>query len=79
MMDLEKNLILPDIQVLRMIINGCNVLPVSLTVVYNLFYMIQNRPMLKINKFQQLIADLFFKSDNYFDLCNLYDINIHYV
>ena len=58
-----------------MIINGFNVLPVSLTVVNNLFYMIQN--MLKINKFQQLIAHLFLKSDCYFDLCNLYDTNIH--
>ena len=38
----------------RLIINGFNVLPVSLTVICNLFYMIQN--MLKINKFQQLIA-----------------------
>ena len=34
----------------RMIINGFNVLPVSLTVACNLFYMIQN--MLKIDNFQ---------------------------
>ena len=58
-----------------MIINGFNVLPVSLTVVCNLFYMIQN--MLKIDKFQKLIAHLFLKSDCYFDLCNLFDINVH--
>ena len=33
-----------------LIINGFNVLPVSLTVICNLFYVIQN--MLKIDKFQ---------------------------
>ena len=37
--------------------------------------MIQN--MLKIDKFQQLIAHLFLKSDCNYDLCNLYNINIH--
>ena len=58
----------------RMIINGFNALPVSLTVFCNLFYMIKN--MLKIDKFQQQIALLFLKSDCYFDLCNLCDINI---
>ena len=59
----------------RMIIIGFNALPISLTVVCNLFYMIKN--MLKVDEFQQLIAHLFLKSDCYFDLCNLYDINIH--
>ena len=60
-----------------MIINDFNILPVSLTVVCNLFYMIQNMP--KRGKFQQLIVHLFLKSDCYFDLdlCNLYDINKH--
>ena len=33
--------------------------------------------MPEIDKFQQLIAHLFLKSDCYFDLYNLYDINIH--
>ena len=58
-----------------MIINSFIVLPVSLIVFCNLFYMIQKKP--KIDKFQQLIAHLFLKSDYYFDLCKLYDINIH--
>ena len=39
------------------------------------FGMIQN--MLKIDKFQQLIAHLFLKSDCNYDLCNLYNIDIH--
>ena len=59
----------------RMIINGFIVLLVSLTVVCNLFYMIQNT--LKIDKFQQLIAHLFLKLGYYFDLRKLYDINVH--
>ena len=33
--------------------------------------------MLKIDKFQQLMAHLFLKSDCYFDLCNLHEININ--
>ena len=49
----------------RLNVNGFKILPVFLTVVCNLYYMIQN--MLKINKFQQLIAHLFLKSDCYFD------------
>ena len=59
-----------------MIISGFNFLPVYLPVVcINIFYMIQI--MLKIDKFQQLMAHLFLKSDCYFDLCNLHEININ--
>ncbi len=38
--------------------------------------MIQNM-LLKIDKFQQLFAHLFLKSDCYFDLYNLCDVNIY--
>ena len=33
--------------------------------------------MLKIDKFQQLIALVFRKSDCYYDICNVYDITSH--
>ena len=58
-----------------LIINGFNVLPVSLTVVCNLFHVIQN--MLKIDKNQQLIAHLLLKSDCYYDLMATYMIFIY--
>ena len=45
----------------RFIVNGFNVLPTSLTFVCNLYYMVQNMP--EVNKFQQLIARPFLKSD----------------
>ena len=65
-----------DIQLsVRMIVNGFSVLPVSMTFVVNLLYMIQN--MTKIDTFLQLIAHLFLKFDCYCDLCNVYNINIH--
>ena len=75
MMDLEKSFNIARHRSVKLIINGFNVLPVSLTVVCNLFYMIQN--IIKKDKFQQLIAHQFLKSDSYYGLCNLYDINIH--
>ena len=58
-----------------LIINGFNVLPVSLAVVCNLFYMIQN--MLKIDKFQHLIARLLLKPNCYYDLLATYMIFIY--
>ena len=56
MMDQEKFFNVARHASVRLIINGFNVLPLFLTVVCNLFYMIQNT--LKVDKFQHLIAHL---------------------
>ena len=58
-----------------LIINGFNFLPVSLTIICNLFYVIQH--MLKIDKFQQLIFHLLLKSNYYYDLMATYMILIY--